>query len=507
MHYFLTYNVSSTKINLFSMFNSIRVNAFIATVSLALVSFTSLTTVTAQETEPSPWSRFGMGLTTPTLSSPQLMMGGVSSPILDGYSINPDQPASAAGCVTTLLQSSVHITRANMTEGDSTASITSGTPGAISLVVKKPGGKTAVMMGMMPYSGKGYNVSRTFNDTLIGSDIHEKYSGSGGLAKSYLGAAKSFKGKKWISAGEHDSVLVSNRSLFVGAQLSFLFGEAISTGRLDIEDVTYLDNRTSTSMRHRSLSTLLGVQAFQLLYANYDDQRNFQGSATLYAGATYSPSSTLYTDYEKTVETVQLLSSVETVIDTASYISLLDAEGRIPSKMSGGGSIVFEKANGRRIQISADYMQEDWSSVSDSLHWSSETDSYEISLLGGDATWAKASRTSVGIAFKPNSSGSSNNILSRTTYKAGFALDAYPISYRGAQLSGWRASAGITMPLEGSRSTSRFHFGVEMGQRGLGIDNGTVLDVTLEESLFSIQFGVTLSPFFKNLWLTPKLYD
>jgi hypothetical protein len=46
-----------------------------------------------------------------------------------------------------------------------------------------------------------------------------------------------------------------------------------------------------------------------------------------------------------------------------------------------------------------------------------------------------------------------------------------------------------------------------LGQRGLESDNGTVLEGTLEESLLKIQIGVTLAPFFKNLWLTPKLYD
>jgi len=189
---------------------------------------------------------------------------------------------------------------------------------------------------------------------------------------------------------------------------------------------------------------------------------------------------------------------VETAIDTASYINELDAEGRIPSKFSAGGALVFEDANGRRLLISADYMEEDWGGISDS---------FEIDLLEGDATWAKASRTSFGISLKPKSNGNSNNILFRSSYKAGFAIDAYPISYKGSQLSGWRASAGITIPIEGSRSTSRFHFGVEMGHRGLNSDNGTVLEETLEESLLKVQFGVTLAPFFKNLWLTPKLYD
>jgi hypothetical protein len=487
MQYLVTHNFHR-KFNIDTMLKLIRIKLFFI---LALILCTSTSTrVLGQETETSPWSRFGMGLAIPTLSSPQLMMGGVSAPILDGYVINPDQPASAAGSVTTMLQTSLHGTNANMTEGDSTATFNSGSLGSISLVVKKPGGKTAYMMGITPYTAKGYNVSKSLNDSLTGN-IVETYSGAGGTAKSYLGISHVLKGKQWIPAGKLDSVLVTSKALFLGAQASMLFGEVTSTGRLDFEDLTYLDNRTRTSMRHRSLGGLFGAQAYQLLWAKYDEKRNLKGSATLYIGATYSPETLLYTDYEKTVENVQLLSSIETVIDTASYINELDAEGRIPSKFSAGGALVYEHANGSRFLISGEYMQEDWGSISDSL--------FQINILDGDATWAKASRTSLGITIVPGSGGAS--------YKAGFALDAYPIAYNGSQLSGWRASAGMTIPLEGSRSTSRLHFGVEVGHRGLESENGTVLEGTLEESLLKIQIGVTLAPFFKNLWLTPKLYD
>jgi len=301
------------------------------------------------------------------------MMGGVSAPILDGYVINPDQPAAAAGSVTTLLQTSLHGTNTNMTEGDSTATFNSGSLGSISLVVKKPGGKTAYMMGITPYTAKGYNVSKSLNDSLTGN-IVETYSGAGGTAKSYLGISHVLKGKQWIPAGKLDSVLVASRALFLGAQVSMLFGEVTSTGRLDFEDVTSFDTRTRTSMRHRSLGGLFGAQAYQLLWAKYDEKRNFKGSATLYIGATYSPETLLYTDYEKSVENVQLLSSIETVIDTASYSNELDAEGRIPAKFSAGGALVYEHANGSRFLISGEYMQEDWGSISDSL--------FEINILG-----------------------------------------------------------------------------------------------------------------------------
>jgi len=393
-----------------------------------------------------------------------------------------------------------------MSEGDSTESVNYGSPGGINLVVKKPGGSSAIMMGVIPYSSKGYRVSRTVEtDTLFGN-YSESYTGSGGTAKSFLGYARSFKGKKWLSAGNADSVLVGNRAVYLGAQVSLLFGEVISTARMNIEDVTYYDRRSATSMKHRSLGGLLGIQAFQLLWANYDSERNFKGSASLYLGATYAPEANLYTEHEETVETLLFLNNVETVSDTT-YSSLLDAKRRMPSKYSLGGAIVFENANGRRVLLAVDFMKEDWTVLSDSIY------DYDFHILEGDATWAVASRSSIGLTVKPRTDRSNNNILSRSTFKAGYALDLYPISYDTnndndyRQLRGWRASAGVTIPLEGSRSSSRVHFGVEMGQRGVGIKNGTVFEESLQESLFSIQLGVTLAPFFKNLWLTPKLYD
>ena len=54
-----------------------------------------------------------------------------------------------------------------------------------------------------------------------------------------------------------------------------------------------------------------------------------------------APEASLFTDHEKTIETVQFFNNVETVIDTASYTSLLDAKGRMPSKYSIGGADSF----------------------------------------------------------------------------------------------------------------------------------------------------------------------
>lgn len=451
----------------------------------------------AQDTEPSPWSRFGLGLNTPVYSSPQSIMGGITSPIIDPRVITPDQPAAAAAATTTLFQSSIHTSNNNMTDGDSTATITSGTIGSMGLVIKKPGGKTALMMGMLPNTAKGYNISRTFEHETLG-EVAEKFTGYGGTAKSYIGMARAFSRKAWISAGETDSVHVTNTNLYIGAQFNYIFGEVVQTSRLDIQDITFLDNRTSTKMRHRSLGGLFGVQASQLIYANYDSEKNFLGAMLLMAGATYATETNLYTDYLRLVETVQLMSNVETPVDTAFYANLNDAPSRLPSRWTAGGALRWDMKGGMKITLAADLMREDWTSIADD---------FSIDVLGSEfASWAEASRTSFGLSIKPKNGGSSASSLTRATYKAGFELNEYPIAYDGNQLGGWRASAGVSIPLEGSRSNSMLHLGMDYGQRGL-MDNGTILETSLKENLFNVQVGVSLSPFFKNLWLTPRLYD
>ena len=452
----------------------------------------------AQGSDPSPWSRFGLGISLPSNTLPQQLMGGVSSPLMDRNAINPNQPASAAGCNSTLFQSSVYSSRNAMSEGDSSTTALTGNLGAINMVIKRPSGKTAYMFGVIPNSAKGYNLIRSYESELVG-EVIERYQGSGGTARSYLGVARGFKGSKWLDVGVEDSIQVNSFNLQIGGQVNYLFGEVVQQERLDIQDITFLDNRTSTTMRHRALGGLFGLQFHKLLGAKYDDSKNFVRSSSLYLGGTYATSSILNTDYEKIVETIILMSGVETLVDTAFYTSAVE-QGQTPYRWSAGAALSFDSGNGRRIVLAADMMKEDWTSIS------TETNDY---LLDGNAIWAEASRLSAGVSLKPGIKGSSQSSFAHTTYKAGFALDNYPISYEVEeggyeQLKGWRANAGFSMPLEGSRSNSIIHFGVSYGKRSL---DGTVLDNSLEESILNIQIGVSLAPFFKNLWLMPKLYD
>ena len=455
----------------------------------------------SQESDPSPWSRFGFGVNMQSYSSPQQLMGGVISPLMEKDVINPNQPASAAGCTSTILQSSIYNSTNSMVETDSNTTAIIGNIGALSMVIKQNNNKTAMMFGLIPNSSRGYNLYREYEDQVAGN-ITEYYRGNGGTARSYVGLARALREKKWHNISNEDSVLINNRSLQIGAQFDYLFGEVVSNEVLDIENVTFADAYINTSMRHRGVRGVFGLQAYQLLEIKYDQDKNFISSTKLYLGGTYSTRTNLNTDYER-LRTIGSFQSNQ-FYDTAYYYSDL-LRGQTPAKWSAGAAISSESASGSRLLVGFDYASEDWSVYN--------TDSTNNFLLGDtvNVQWEKASKLSTGISFKPPSRGSGKSVLSRTTYKAGYSIEKYPLSYNSNgefnQLAEWRLSCGLSMPIERSRSNSLVHLGLEYGKRSLMDADGTFLDNTLEENILNIQIGVTLSPFFKNLWLTPKLYD
>ena len=233
--------------------------------------------VHSQESDPSPWSRFGFGINMQAYSSPQQLMGGVISPIMERDVINPHQPASAAGCSSTMLQTSIYNSTNSMVDSVSESTAITGNIGALSMVIKQKNNNSALMFGLMPNSSRGYSLYKEYKDEVAG-DITEYYRGNGGTARSYIGFSKALKEKKWYHISDEDSVFINNRSFQLGAQLDYLFGEVVSNEILNIENVTFSDAYISTSMRHRGVRGVFGLQVYQHLKMNYDNDKNIIGS-------------------------------------------------------------------------------------------------------------------------------------------------------------------------------------------------------------------------------------
>ena len=162
----------------------------------------------AQETDFSPFARFGLGTAQGTLTPALVSMGGVTSVSTGHMSVNADQPASSAGLVHPTFQGSLNLQGIRLTEGDRSTQTTTGGPGSFGLVVKRARRPRAFHLGLTPMTSKAFNVVRSVTDTTLG-DITESYDGQGGLARAYVGFSHGWRGRQWTSAGSSDSVLVN----------------------------------------------------------------------------------------------------------------------------------------------------------------------------------------------------------------------------------------------------------------------------------------------------------
>ena len=445
----------------------------------------------AQETDFSPFARFGLGTSQGNLAPSLASMGGITSISASNLAVNADQPAAAAGLANPTFQGSIHLQGMQLSEGDSTTNALTGGPGNFGLVVKQPRSLSALQLGLTPMTSKSFGVSRTLTDTTLGS-IAESYNGSGGLARAYVGLAHGWRGRTWLNAGA-DSVLITSRGMDVGFQVDHWFGDAVQTSILDIQDLTFRDVRTVVSSRHRATGWVFGAEAFQVLRARYDEFKQFRGSWTLRAGATWSPARTLHTDYSRLVESTLVVNNVVTGIDTSAFDEAV-LQGSVPQKWTLGGGLQWDGARGNRWGLFVDHSSQAWSESANTLDH----------LMDGSASWGDAVSTAFGVLWTP---GRKPGKIVRPTYRAGFRQSTLPVVLTSADgtetspLQEWRVSWGMNAPLKGSRSASQLHFGMDVGQRS------TSFESIHRETNLRVHLGVTLTPFAKNLWLTPRLYD
>ena len=446
----------------------------------------------SQETDFSPFARFGLGTSQGALNPTIAGMGGIVSVSGSSWIVNADQPASSAGLTHPTFQASIHGQGMQLKEGDRQSQAWTGGPGNFGLVVKQPRSRSAFHLGLTPMTSKAFSISRAINDTLLG-DIQETYEGSGGLARTYAGAAHGWRGRAWVNAGKADSVLISSWGLDFGGQVDHWFGDAIQTAKLDVADLSYRDVRTVTSSRHRATGFVLGGEAFYVLRANYDEFKQFKGSWVLRAGGTWSPARTLNTDYSRLVESTLIVNNVPSGIDTSAYDEAT-LSGEVPQKWTAGAGLQWDGARGHRLGLFIDWHQQRWSEAALTLPH----------LMDGSGQWGDASTMALGLTWTP---GRKPGKITRATYRAGFSQSVLPLliedetGEHAYPLEEWRVGLGLNTPLKGSRSASQLHFGMDFGQRQ------TELSTIHQETNVRFHVGVTLTPFAKNLWLTPRLYD
>lgn len=455
---------------------------------IALLSGAALT---AQTTEYSPYSRFGLGLFTPLPPTALMGIGGGSAVWWDGSLYNPAQPASAASCANTTFQVSAAGTSLSLSkEGAESDRARFGAPGPMSLVVKRPAGKRAWTLDLQPGTSTGYAITRTGTLEGVGK-YSEQYTGDGGLSWARFGYAQSFRRTGLMPTASGDSIRIQKQVIFAGVRMNYLFGEQGRRAVLDIVDVNFLDQINTLRTRHRSPGLEAGFILDRLVSARYSPSGELIHSLSVQLGGTYAPSAPVESDLDRLVTITQTFGGVPLAVDTAFMASTAGTGWRLPQALSFGIGISRATRSGGTVRASLDVRQQDWQGAA----------TLQGELLAPGVEWGKQESFRAGVEWVPGRGKGRSSTWALSAWRLGCSEETSPFTVGGTPLTTRRISAGASLPLAQSRSTSRISFGMEFGERSTGTPG------SLKEQFATVSVGFQLQPFFKNLWLTPQLYD
>ncbi len=221
----------------------------------------------------SPYSRFGYGTLRKSLTAGTKAMGGASTAIRDHYITNPANPASysAVDSMTFIMDFGVSgqfslFTEAGKTDGRFLANIDYVT------ILFPLGKKMGMSVGIMPWATTGYRfgsqVSMTGDKKQGDSDFEDQYlraySGRGSYQKLYLGISSAHV-----------------KGLSIGLNGSFLFGKTTLERNVSYANSTAIQLESSESLSLRGGSLDIGLQ--------YELALDSLKQKTLVFGATFTP--------------------------------------------------------------------------------------------------------------------------------------------------------------------------------------------------------------------------
>jgi hypothetical protein len=420
---------------------------YIAVVLVLLIG----SSVNAQVTTQSPYSRYGIG-NIKSLALPQFKaMGGISTAVFSptGYSnINMMNPASYAGITLTTVDIGATGTFNNLKRNGASETSFNSTLSHIALAfpVTK---QSALSFGLLPYSELGYKFvnTGTLSPSSTTADVNYIYAGEGGLNKAYIGYG--------FGLGSH---------LRLGANAEYIFGNLLQTRSTELVDQTNaINSRLETKNTVGGLSYSYGAQ--------YNIPLNSKTSVTLgYSGSSSSTinstRSFVVTQYLKDATTGNELSAMDTLTNTQNAKTQL----KLPLLHSFGISI--QKYN--KWLIGADYRTGKWSDLSIGDANQELQDTYGFSV-GGQIT---PDINSIGSYFN------------RVDYRLGFTYDKTYVQLNNQDIKQMAITFGFGFPLASSPTRSSFYkmnFTTELGRRG------TLANGLLQENYINLHLGFTLN--------------
>ncbi|MEN6618555.1 MAG: hypothetical protein ABFC28_03530 [Rikenellaceae bacterium] len=388
-----------------------------------------------------PYSIFGLGDVLRPGTAFNMGMGGIGVGVRDNRVINYLNPAAISDRDTLSFMLDFGLEQKNFYMSDNKTKSAYNAFDVHHLIITLPiFKKSAMIIGITPYSSVGYKFEQTETDPAIVAEMgdvkYQKY-GTGGINKLFLGG----------------SLKLSNNLSF-GAEGIYYFGTIDR-----YSNILFNSNSTYRSIK-TGMDYVVGSFSgkFGLLYS-----QKLANNMNLSLGATYLLKSQLKGDLTRYSFAINSIGTIDTITFNTTHRTQME----IPSEIALGASL--RKAD--KWMIGADYVRQDWSNTS-------FTDTPGINFESSLSNTYK-----LGFEFTPNRYDV-RYYLRRVTYRGGAYYEKSYMSLGGNQVNSAGLTLGASFPI--FRWYNSIGIAVDMGQRG-SIKNNMVRERYL---MFIINVGL-----------------
>ena len=429
---------------------------------LVLLFVTFLGTISQNNTS-SPYSFYGIGSLDFKGTSESRAMGGLTV-YSDSIHMNFRNPASYTGKNMFSFNNEGRLVKFTVGLGHSETNLkTSSNSSATSnssfeyLGLNIPMGKFGLGFGLIPYSSVGYKLQSSNQE----DQLQYKYSGNGGLNKTFLGFAYQL-----------------SENIAIGFDARYNFGN-IQNSALE-----YLYDEESLPLdyqaREQNRSDLSGVNFnYGLIYVG-----KLKQNLELHASLTHSPNYNLSSRNSRTFASVvinpntQIEFPVNEINVDLESLGLGKTDLSMPSITSFGIGISKPK----KWFLGAEY-----TSISSSI-FSNDL----ISIQNSE--FEDSSKISIGAFYIPDYA-SFSNFFSRVVYRTGFYSENTGLIINGESINEFGISFGLGIPAGGlfSNVNSTFEFG----------KRGTTKENLVEENFVNFQLSLSLN----DRWFIKRKYN
>lgn len=416
----------------------------------------------AQDGTASPYSFYGIGTLKFKGTVESRSMGRLNV-FTDSIHVNLNNPAGYAG--NNLKSFNEESRPVKFTVGGSSSNLTlksnsgSQTGNATTfdyLALAVPMGKFGMGFGLMPYSSVGYKLE----SSDANGDINERYRGSGGLNKAFLGLGYQITPK-----------------LSIGVDASYNFGNVQNSAlQFRYQDGLPLQYHTLEENR----SDLSGVNFnFGMNYTTMISKK-----LELSTGLSYMPKSKINSDNQRAFSTVVADPSVNQEVKVNTVEADLESQNLRETDLTLPTTYAFGVGLGqpRKWFAGAQY----------SFQKTSEFDNPIFSI--GNAKYVDGSMVSVGGYFIPEFN-SYSSYLKRVVYRAGVYFENTGLEVNNEAINEFGISFGVGLPI--GNVFSNANIGFEFGKKGTKNAN------LIQENFMNLQISLSLN----DRWFQKRKYN